>query len=94
MKASAPFCAGSTVQLAASGAPDRIPLAAGSAQRIFNAGAVTAFVRFGDINVTAGPGDMPLPPGALEIQTVSGTHMAAVTASGNTVLYATGGEGI
>ncbi|WP_375453722.1 hypothetical protein [uncultured Methylobacterium sp.] len=91
-----PFTAGRTASLAVTAASASVALASGTgiSQRLYNAGTATAFVRFGDVTVTATTGDMPIPPGTIEIQTVPpGSFMAAITATGTATVYATNGEG-
>jgi len=64
--------------------------------RLYNAGSATVFVNRGGSGVTATTSNMPLPAGAVEVLTYTGsaTHLAAITASGTATLYATVGEGI
>lgn len=91
-----PFAAGLTVSLPASTNSASTPLASGTGacQRLYNAVTTTAFLRFGTGPLVATTADMPLPPGAVEIQTVPpGSVMAAITATGTATVYATAGEG-
>jgi hypothetical protein len=63
--------------------------------RLYNAGAVTVFVRWGGTAQTAVTTDLALAPGAVEIfHKGSGTRMAAITASGSATLYVTTGIGL
>lgn len=94
MSGSQAFVAGDTVSVVGGATSQRVPLAKGPSQRLFNAGTALAFLRFGDAAVTATAADMPLPAGALEIQTIQATHMAVIVPGGSAPIYATGGEGI
>lgn len=85
-----------TVLLAAGTTSARAQLDVNSrAVRVVNDGAVTAFIHFGDGNVTANTAKMPIKAGATETFTTgTATNVAAVTASGTTNLYFTNGEGL
>lgn len=63
--------------------------------RLFNAGSVLVFLRFGDVSVAASVADIPLPAGAVEVIDIGGcSHMDAVVASGAATVYATCGKGL
>jgi hypothetical protein len=85
-----------TVLLAATTASARVALDPNSsAVRVVNDGAATAFLQFGDANVTANTSKMPIKAGATETFTTgTSAAVAAVTASGTTNLYFTNGEGL
>ena len=100
-----PARANCTVQLAVSGVPaavqfdgltyagDGSMVRTGSV-RIVNAGAQPAFIELtgdGQVNVVGG---LPIMPGAtVFLATQGAVTLAAVTAAGNTILYATPGDG-
>lgn len=66
-----------------------------SVVRVVNDGTATAFIQFGDSNVTATLAKMPVRGGATEtFSKGTATHMAAIVASGTTQLYVTAGEGL
>lgn len=62
--------------------------------RVYNAGTVAVCIRTGDSSVNALTTDMPLAPGALEVLTLRGTHVAGITASGTATVSFTPGDGI
>lgn len=63
--------------------------------RLYNGGTVTVFIEIGDSSVVASTATgMPLPAGAVEIIGIGETNIAAVTASGSSVLYITPGQGV
>jgi hypothetical protein len=85
-----------TASLAVTTSTGRVALAAdASTVRLYNAGTATAFVKFGDVTVTAATTNMPIPAGAIEAFRPPGasTHIAAITSSGTATLYVTSGEG-
>lgn len=68
--------------------------------RIFNSGAVTVFVEFGNSSGVAASAStsMPIPAGAVEFcrppaNAGSDYYLAAITASSTAVVYVTAGEG-
>lgn len=63
--------------------------------RLFNDGSSTAFIAFGSSTVEATATSLPIPSGGVEIFAVNPatTHIAAITASGTTTIYATSGRG-
>lgn len=63
--------------------------------RVFNDGAATMFIAFGESGVVATTASLPIPSGAVEVFSVNPatTHIAAITAVGTTTLYATSGRG-
>lgn len=85
-----------TVLLAAGTTSARAQLDVNSrAVRVVNDGAVTAFIHFGDVTVTANAAKMPIKAGATETFTTgTASYVAAITASGTTNLYFTNGEGL
>lgn len=68
--------------------------------RLYNAGAGVVFVKPGIVTTDASADDLPVPPGAVEVITVSSTttapitHIAALTLSGTADLYITPGSGV
>lgn len=87
-----------TVNLAATITTGRVAIAtvaAPGAWRVYNAGTVAVFIEDGNSAVTANTsGGMPLAPGATEVLTLNGTHVAGITASGTATVYFTPGDGI
>jgi hypothetical protein len=85
-----------TVSLAVTTASTRVALDVNSrVVRVVNDGTATAFIQFGDSNVTANTAKMPIKAGATETFTTgTASHVAAVTASGTTNMYFTNGEGL
>jgi len=85
-----------TVLLTASTTSSRVSLDVNSdAVRVVNDGAATAFLHFGDANVTATLAKMPIKAGATETFTTgTSAAVAAICASGTTNLYFTNGEGL
>jgi hypothetical protein len=63
--------------------------------RVYNAGAATVFIRFGETAPTALVTDLPIPAGAVEMFTIGAkiAHVAAITAAGAATVYFTTGEG-
>src|SRR5215213_11284415 len=63
--------------------------------RVYNAGAVAVFLRFGTAATTSTlAAGMPIAPGAFEVFNTGGaTHMATITASSTAAFYATPGIG-
>jgi hypothetical protein len=86
-----------TVTLAATTTTSRVAIATIAAPgewRIYNAGAVAAFIVDGDVAVVATTATgLPIAPGAVEVLTLSGTHIAGITASGSATVYFTPGDG-
>lgn len=91
---------GATKSLAVTDSTGRVALTGpgrSASVRIVNAGASTAFVKFGGSTVEAATTDMPILPGTVEIFDLpeSATYMAGICASGLTAtLYATTGQGV
>jgi hypothetical protein len=69
---------------------------ASSSWRIYNAGNVPVFVKWGSGTQTATTAAMPLAPGAVEVfgKLDSWDNVAVITASGTATVYFTPGEGI
>lgn len=90
---------GSTVNLTAGTTTGSIALSGvgtGGTVRVLNTGTVTVFINFGTSAVTATlAAGIPIPPNVPEAFCVGAsiTHMAAITASGTAVTYATTGQG-
>lgn len=93
---------GNSQAMTASGSSSTISLSTGGTQlRIYNAGTVIAFVRWGSGSQTAlptsvgTPGDLPVFPGAIEVFNKQWTDntFAAITAASSTALYVTVGSG-
>ncbi len=90
---------GSTVNLAVTTSSGRVALTtvkSSSSVRVYNAGAATAFVQFGDSTVAAATAtSIPIPSGAIEVFGIGEaiTHVAGITASGTATLYCTSGLG-
>jgi hypothetical protein len=94
---------GDTVNLTATTTSSRVALTnpelgSGTEEvRIRNTGAVDVFVHFGDSTVVATlAASIPVQPNSVEAFRIrtSATHMAAITASGSAVVYATSGQGL
>lgn len=89
--------AGSTANIAATTTSARVAIPAGTQILVTNApGGSLAFISFGDGTVVAtAAASMPVIPGAAYTLTPpSGTtNMAAITATGSTTVYVTGGAG-
>jgi hypothetical protein len=90
------FKPGSTVSLSVSSSTASVALGSqAETVRIFNATAVTVFVRFGTDSATAALTDMPIPAGAVESFAPSRANfIAGITASGAGTIYVTVGEGV
>ena len=67
----------------------------GYSVRLYNAGTVTAFFKFGVAGITAATTDTPLPAGGVEVFEVSPTTttIAAINSGTSGTLYATAGKG-
>ena len=93
MSAPLAFTPGSTVNIAATTSSNSATLAAGMVVRVYNAGTVPVFIKFG---ATATTSDTPIPPGIVEVFTdpSGATTVAAITASGTATVYFTSGQGI
>jgi hypothetical protein len=90
--------AGSTVSVAASSSSSRVALPtkpdkARTVRIAAPSGGTLTFIKFGDSTVTAAVTDMPILPGTTEVFTLDdATHVAAITATSQTI-YATVGLG-
>ena len=96
---SQPFApdASGTVTLSATTTTSRVAISGSDSPgeyRVYNAGTVAVFIRTGNSSVNAVVTDMPLAPGALEVLTLRGTHVAGITASGTASVSFTPGDGI
>ncbi len=93
-----PFRPAATANLAATSTSARVQVSATATPqeyRVYNAGTVVVFVQEGDSAVTTTTTTgVPLAPGAIEILTFGGTHVAGITASGTATVYFTPGDGI
>lgn len=68
--------------------------AAATQVRVYNAGSVTAFIRWSLTSATAVTTDMPIAPGTIELFNKGlNDTVAAITAAGAATLYVTAGEG-
>jgi hypothetical protein len=90
--------AGGTVSLSASTSSSNVEFQSANLSRhvrVYNAGAVPAFIAFGEgSGVTASAtANMPIAPGSVEVFAAPHPYVAAITASGSTTLYFTPGEG-
>ena len=96
MSAPLAFTPGSTVNIAATTSTGNVTLGIGAVVRVYNAGTVPVFIKFGIAGVTAATTDMPIPPGIVEVFTEpsGATTVAAITASGTATVYFTSGQGI
>lgn len=67
----------------------------GYSVRVYNAGTVAAFIKFGVAGITATTADMPIPAGGVETFEVSPTTttIAAINSGTSGTLYATAGKG-
>lgn len=88
-----------TIAATTAGGATRQPIGTGGGTanhvRVFNAGGVTAFVRFGDASVQASTADIPVVAGSVEIfDAGAATHVDAVMASGTGNVSATPGKGL
>jgi hypothetical protein len=88
-----------TVTLAATGTSARVQIqtAVGGTQnvRLYNAGTVAVFVECGTVTVVATvAASLPIAPGTVEIVGCNQTHIAGITATGTSTLYATSGTGL
>lgn len=99
-----PFFPGATVSLSATSSTGRVLLTGaakrpGGTLRLYNAGAETVFIAFGNDTITAALTSMPIPAGYVEVLSLPDNdaaqwYLAGITASGACTLYATIGNGI
>lgn len=83
-----------SISVTTSSASVAIPTSNGNQVRIVNESTDTiAYIAFGDSSVTAATTDMPILASTAEAFTVSGTHVAAITASGTATIKVTAGTG-
>jgi hypothetical protein len=89
--------ANGTLTLSATTSSSRVQVSAVAVPqeyRIYNAGTVAVFIEDGNSAVTANTtADVPIAPGAIEVLTLAGTHVAGITASGTATIYITPGDG-
>lgn len=81
--------------LTATAASSNTALPNGEVVVVSNTGTAVAYLRLGDVGVTAATGDLPLEPSSQIGLTVgANSYVAAVTSSGTTTINTTGGAGL
>ena len=89
------FLPGPTVSLSATTSSSSISLGTQARTvRVYNAGSVAVFIKFGNTSATAATTDLPIAPGSVEaFDTRKADIVAGSTASGSATVYFTVGEG-
>lgn len=90
---------GATVTISVSSSSQRVALAKDGPVRIFNNGTATVWIRCGNSSVVATTSDIPIPAGAIEVDTfnmptTTGLNCAAIAAGSTGNVYFTPGIGI
>lgn len=93
-----PFTPAATVTVPVTTVTSRVALPTPKKNQVLvtnAAGGSLAFIKFGDLNVTAAITDTPILPGTAYIFTIAPgvTHIAAITGTSTATVYATLGEG-
>lgn len=84
-----------TVNVAVDTSGENVAVSVHGQVRVFNSGSVVAFCRI-ETGTTAASAstDFPVVPGVVEVFTGVGDHLACITSSGTTTIYATPGGGL